>query len=292
MKKVSLNILYLMLSLLLVAFALENIFTYGHYNFIPRTPVDWVMSMDSLDTQDYVILGSSRSLNNLDPIQIEQLTGKRGINLGVYGGQPFDTKLFVQQLIKKKIAKSIYIQVDDSWNNWDPGLKPITGWLPYMKEENIWQEFEELGNNEYYYLKSIPFYKYAKFDSEIGFRDLVKGLTGQQLRSIKNFGHIPSYEVLKKKNRALEYEVSLLDRANPHIAEIINLCADNDVDIVFFTSPIFNATQDFSLLNKYLPSYFDFTYLIKNPDLFADHRHLNATGVAYFGEHICKIFEN
>ncbi|MFT7034170.1 MAG: hypothetical protein ACJA2S_002680 [Cyclobacteriaceae bacterium] len=291
MKKISLNILYLMLSLLLLAFAMEQLFTFGHYNFTPRSPVDWVMKLDGSATYDYVILGSSRSLNNLDPFQIEQLTGKRGINLGVSSGQPFDTKLFAQQLIKKRITKSIYIQVDDGWNNWDLGHKSISGWLPYMKEENIWAEFEELENKEYYYLKNIPFYKYAKFDSEIGVRDFLKGLTGQQLSSIKTFGHVPYHEVLKKENRSLEYDVSLLDKANPHITEIIDLCKNNDIDVIFFTAPIFNANQDHSLLHKYLPNYFDFTNLIKNPDLFADLRHLNADGVAYFGEHICHIFE-
>lgn len=280
-----------MLSLLLAAYILENIFTSAHYNFTPRSPVDWVMKLDSLDTYDYVILGSSRSLNNLAPIQIEHLTGKRGINLGVNSGQPFDTKLFAQQLIKKRITKSIFIQVDDGWNNSDLSHKSISGWLPYMKEENIWKEFEELGHQEYYYLKNIPFYKYAKFDSEIGVRDFVKGLTGQQLKSIKNFGHVPSNAILKKEKRSLAYDFTLLDKANPHITEILNLCKENDIDVIFFTSPIFNASHDHSLLNKYLPNYFDFTHLIKNPDLFADHRHLNADGVAHFGEQICHIFE-
>jgi hypothetical protein len=292
MKKVSLNIFYLILSLLLTAFILENIFTSGHYNFTPRSTVDWVMKLDSLDTYDYVILGSSRSLNNLDPIQIEQLTGKRGINMGVNSGQPFDTKLFAQQLIKKRITKSIYIQVDDGWNNWRLSHKSISGWLPYIKEASIWKEFEELDNKEYYYLKNIPFYKYAKFDSEIGVRNFIKGLTGQRLRSIKNFGHVPSYTVLKKEKRSLKYDFSLQDKANPHITEILSLCKANDIEVIFFTAPVFNATHDHSLLNKHLPNYFDFTYSIKNPDLFADRRHLNADGVAYFGEYICNIFEN
>ena len=292
MKKVSLNILYLVLSLVIVAYILENLFTYAHYNFTPRSPVDWVMKLDSSATYDYVILGSSRSLNNLDPIQIEQLTGKRGINLGVNSGQPFDTKLFVQQLIKKRITKSIYIQVDDGWNNWNLSYKSIPGWLPFLEEDSIWKEFEELENKEYYYLKNIPFYKYAKFDSEIGVRDFLKGLTGQQLSSIKNFGHVAYHKVLKKENRTLEYNFSLLDKANPHITEIIELCKNNNIDVFFFTAPILNASQDHSVLQNYLPNYFDFTYLIKDPELFADLRHLNADGVAYFGEHICHIFEN
>lgn len=291
MKKVSLNILYLVLSLIIVAYILENIFTYSHYNFAPRSPVDWVMALDSSDTYDYIILGSSRSLNNLDPIQIEQITGKHGINLGVNSGQPFDTKLFAQQLIKKRITKSIFIQVDDSWNNWNLSYKSIPGWLPFMKEESIWQEFEELGNKEYYYLKNIPFYKYAKFESEIGVRDFLKGLSGQQLSSIKTLGHFAYHKVLTKENRSLEYDISLLDKPNPHITEIITLCKENEVDLIFFTSPIFNATDDHSLLSEYLPSYFDFTHLIKNPDLFADRRHLNADGVTSFGEQICHIFE-
>jgi hypothetical protein len=274
-----------------MAYVLEHLFTYAHYNFVPRSPVDWVMALDSTDRYDYVILGSSRSLNNLDPAQIEQLTGKRGINLGVSSGQPFDTKLFFQQLIKKRITKSIYIQVDDGWNNWDLGHKSISGWLPYMKEEYIWEEFKELENKEYYYVKNIPFYKYAKFDSEIGVRDFLKGFTGQRLSTIKTFGHVAYHKVLKKENRSLEYNISLLDKANPHITEILELSKINDIDIIFFTAPIFNANHDHALLHKYLPNYFDFTYLIKNPELFADRRHLNGAGVAYFGEHICHIFE-
>jgi hypothetical protein len=294
MKKVSLYIFYLMLSLFLAAIILEGLFTYSHYHFTPRTPEDWVMSMDSEDKFDYIILGSSRALNNLDPIQIGQLTGKYGINLGVYDGQPFDTKLFVQQLINKKITKSIYIQVDDSWNNWNLNRKSIAGWLPYLDEEDIWQEFEELENKEYYYLKHVPFYKYTKFDSEIGIRDYIKGLTGQELRYIKSIGFIPipSTNVIKEDARSLKYDVTLTDTANPHITEIMDLCKENEVDIVFFTSPIFNATNDHVLLGKYLPGYYDFTHLIKNPDLFADHRHLNANGAAYFGEYICQIFED
>ena len=290
MKKVFLTLLIYISVLLLIAIIFERLFTDSHYKNVSRNPVDWVMSLDSTDVYDYLVLGSSRTLNTVDPFQIEVLTKKHGINLGLQDAKPFDLKLFVKRLIKKNITHTLYIQIDDSWNINEAGEKSTVNWLPYLNEEAIWKEFEKLDDKKYFYYKNIPFYKYAHYDSEIGIRDFCKGLTQQKLSTIKDRGFIPLYEVLKTSERDREYPFTLQDEFNIHIKEIITLCKENGVSVFFFTAPIYKADGNHSILLKYLPNYYDFTNLISDPEYFYAGRHLNAKGAKLFTEKLSLLF--
>jgi len=290
MKKLILNIVLWIFSLSLLAIIFEALFTYSNYNLTPRNPVSWLMSLDSKRTYDYAVLGSSRTLYHLNPNQIEKLTHKRGINFGLQDAKPFDIKLFVIQLIKKNITKNIYIQIDDSWNYTDAGEKSTVHWLPFINEENIWNEFKKLKDKKYYYYKNIPFYKYANFDSEIGIRDYIKGIAKQPLSTIEANGYLTLYGELPKNKRNSKYSIKIKDTLNVHISEILALCKKNDVKVIFFTSPIYNAIGNHLLLNNYLPNYYDYTDLISEPQYFVDPRHLNAEGTKIFNDSLSKIF--
>ncbi|GHC51658.1 hypothetical protein [Ulvibacter litoralis] len=289
MKKLLLKTLFYLLVIAITAFVFEKLFTYTHYHNAPRSSEDWVMSLDSTDTFDYVLLGSSRVLNNIDPKIIEEKTGKKGINLGVYGGQAFDIKLFAERLINLKNTAHLYIQVDDSWNNDREGKTSSFNWLPFIEEDFVWEQFNALENEQYWYYKHIPFYKYASFDSEIGIRDFIKGITNQKLKSIADSGFISLEEEIPSEEASKTYPFKLKDTMNLQINHILRMCTENNVPVTFFTAPIFNAEGDHSILNKYLPNYHDFTNTYSNPDYFKDRRHLNATGAFHFSEKIADI---
>lgn len=291
MKKLLLTTLFYLLVLVLTAFVFEKLFTYSHYNNVPRSPEDWVMSLDSTTTYDYVLLGSSRVLNNLDPEVIEKKTGKKGINLGSYSAQMFDIKIFTQQLIKQEITKHLYIQVDDSWNNSREGSLSSFRWLPFIHEDHVWEQFNSLENKTYWYYKHIPFYKYASYDSEIGIRDYIKGITNQKLKSIAHLGFTSIDEKITAEEASKTYPFKIKDTMNLQIASILKMCAENTIQVTFFTAPIFNAEGNHSILKKYLPRFYDFTHAFEAPTYFKDRRHLNAKGALLFSEKISEIIK-
>lgn len=282
MKKLLFKTLFYFFIIALTAFVFEKLFTYSHYNNAPRSSEDWVMSLDSTDTYDYVLLGSSRVLNNVDPIVIEKETGKKGINLGVYGGQMFDVKLFAQQLIKQKNTNHLYIQIDDSWNNSREGSTSSFNWLPFINEDDVWEQFKSLENDKYWYFKHLPFYKYATYDSEIGIRDYIKGITNQELKSIEDAGFIALDEQISAEEASKTYPFTLTDSINLQVEHLLKMCAQNNIQVTFFTAPIFNAEGNHSVLKKYLPTYYDFTNVFEDAKYFKDRRHLNSKGAYKF----------
>ena len=291
MNKFLFNILYYLIAIAIIAFVFEYLFTNSHYKNVPRNPVSWAMSMDSTNVYDYVVLGSSRALHHVDPLQIEKLTGKRGLNLGLQDAKPFDIKLFVRHLIDKKITNSIYVQIDDSWNIDQGGEKSSLNWLPFIDEVFVWEEFEKLGLKKYHYYKHIPFYKYARYESEIGIRDYIKGLIGQELSTIKDMGYISLEEVMKDQDRSKKYLIDIKDTVNIHLEEVLTLSEVNHVKITFFTAPIYNSEGNHSILKKYLPNYYDYTDSISDPKYFADSRHLNSEGAKIFVNKMIDLFK-
>lgn len=275
---------YLILVLILLSFVLDKLYTYAHYNGAPRTKPDLIMSMKPKDSLDYVVLGSSRVFHNVDIDLIEKMTNKKGFNFGIPGSSVFEIKLSVQQLLKRKITKNIYIQIDYIWNEFEHGGECTVDWLTYINEPEIWAEFEEIDlNNEFLLYKNIPFLRYCKYGSKLGFRELFMSIVLK-----KKMGRYSTrgFESLTGniKDPDKKYSYKLKEEYNVHIKEIIEMCHKENVNLFFFTSPIFNFDGTNAILEKNLPNYTDFSNSFMSPKYFLDPTHVNIEGSVAFTE--------
>ena len=123
-------------------YLLDIFITYIHNNLTIRSKVDWVRDLNKSDHYDYMILGSSRCIQYIDPTIILKETASKGLNLCYASATPFDVKLMLKELVERTTVKSIYIQVDHSWNENTPSHLSRVGWLPYLKEKKIFENLE------------------------------------------------------------------------------------------------------------------------------------------------------
>jgi len=284
MKKFFKNIIYLLAIIVLLSLGLDKLYTYIHYNGAPRNIPDYIMSLSPKDTLDYAIFGSSRALHGLDPKLINAKTNKKGFNFGVPGSSVFEIKLSVQQILKKNITKNVYIQIDYIWNEFYSGGACTIDWLTFINEKEIWNEFNKIDlNHEYILYKKIPFYRYIKYDSKLGFREITMSALNRKIAGLEdNRGYVPLFRTLKDSNSTFTYH--LKPEFNSHISDIITFCKKRGVNLYFFTAPIYNFQGNNEILNKNLENYKDFSNSIKNYKRYQDNTHLNKQGSILFTE--------
>ena len=289
MKKFFKKLIYLILIIAVSSISLDYLYTYIHKNTAPRNIPDYIMQLTSKDSLDYAILGSSRALHGLNPQLIKKQTHKKGFNFGVPGSSLFEIKLTVKQLIKRKITKNIYIQVDYIWNEYYNSEVPSIGWLTYINDTEIYNDFKEIdSDNKYLLYNKIPFYRYIKFDSKLGFRELLMSLSNRQTSEIQNSGYSPLNGELKNSKSTFKY--SLSHNFNPHVKEIIAICKKNNTNVFFFTAPIYNFQGNNTVLTKNLTNYTDFSNSISDFKLYQDNTHLNINGSKLFTELFIKTY--
>ncbi|MCH9659496.1 MAG: hypothetical protein K0U54_01150 [Bacteroidetes bacterium] len=277
MKKLILYISFLLLTVLVFGFVLEFTFMRAHSSGVIRDKVSWVKSLPDNSMYDYAIFGSSRSLNTLQPVLIDSVLGTQGINLAAEASGPFEIKLMIQEFLKTASAKSIYVQVDYRNNEYPDPLGRVV-WIPYIKEASIFNAFSVHGD-EYVAYRYIPFYRFMKFGPKIGLRNQTLSLAGKSKGITELKGYIPIKEQLTSLT---EQPLIKVNAANTYLDAIINICAENAIDVRFFTAPIYKSTFSFSEYTEFLPNYYDFSQTLQQKELFADRNHLNHQGSIEF----------
>lgn len=248
----------------------------------------WVREMDG-EAVDYILLGSSRMNNHIDPTQIKRETGKDGFNLGVNAFSIFESYLMLKEFLKKNTTKMVIVQVDSRYRHTVPDWRGEKPWLPFIYEPYVYEEFEPYGT-EYKLYKHIPFYRYLKFESRIGYRDVITSALGKGHEYENLKGYDPRTQILKKE--VVYNPDKPITKENINSSKMIELCKAYNIKLIFVTAPAYKFRGDLSPLHDYLPNYHDFKDSIRQRELFSDQIHLNAKGAELFtGQIIDAFFE-
>jgi len=282
------RVLLYILIIIAILYILEIVYSYAFYNPVnPRSKTSWIMSLESKDTLDYALFGSSRCLHSLDPAIINNKIGTNGLNLAYQAGNPLDVKLSLKTLLKKQSVKRVFIQVDYSYDQLKPHPLAEIIWMPLLKEDYVYNEFKKY-DSKYWYLRNIPFYRYMKYDSKIGFRDIFFSYAKKSNITTYN-GYSPLYSTLKTDKPHIS---NVKQMENPHLKEVIEICKKANIQVDFFTGPIYRFEGDYSALQTYLPNYSNFSNAISEKDNFKDNTHLNDKGTKIFTELFIKQYFN
>ncbi|MEZ4857201.1 MAG: hypothetical protein R2781_00135 [Flavobacteriaceae bacterium] len=258
-------------------YAYNYVYSYGSY----RNKTMWVRDADALQNEyDFVILGNSRAYYHLDPILITEKTGKQGLNLAINNSYPFEIKLMLQDFFKNSKADQAFIQVDYTYNVTQPDIQASVDWIPYIIEESLFRQFPKQ-QKEFIYYKSIPFYRYSKFESVLGFRNVLLSIVGKEPNFLLHNGFV---SLQKRELDVKPFSFTLKNTANPHLKDIIDLVNEKGVELYFFTAPCYNSEGNFEVLSSQLPNYTNFSEAIEEEFLFSDAIHLNENGAIRFTE--------
>jgi len=248
----------------------------------------WVRDMEGVNV-DYILLGSSRMNYHIDPIQIEAATGKKGLNLGVNAFSSFESYLMLKEFLRNNDTKRVFVQVDNLVSDDDPDREGEKTWIPYLDEDYVYKEFKRYGI-EYSLYRRIPFYRFQKFESRIGYRDVLASALGSGHQYEPTFGYTPTIGVL---NGAVNFKKSTPTKLPNHsMKSMISLCEKRNVELIFFTAPIFKYGGTLNQFEETLPNYYDLHSTVEDKKDFSNQTHLNYKGAEKFTDFFLKLFFN
>lgn len=282
MKQFLKYILVLLLSCLVILVVLDSLYTYiyAHPRY-KRSKVSMLKLLDKNDSYDYAVFGSSRVHFNLDVLSIYKRTGIKGVNLGYPGSNNFEINLMVKLFLRDHRVNSIFIQVDNQYNKTHNDPIAVIPFIPFIRDSIIYTNLQRVLPNAAA-LKYVPFYRYIRYDSKLGFRELIMSFYKNNLFEHQLGFAEPSTKSNKHKEKTFEYQISA--DSNIWIEEIIDLCKEKNIEIYFYTAPIYKSVGNLDDLNVVLPHYTNFSSTITDPDKFQDYYHLNKEGTRDFSE--------
>ncbi|MBC5841419.1 hypothetical protein H8R23_08375 [Flavobacterium sp. F-380] len=289
MKKFLLFILKISIVLVVVAVALDFGFTTIYKQSKSRGKIDYVFN-SSARKYDVVILGSSRANNHF----VSDLFEKQGLktfNYGMSGGHLFEASLLLKLMIERKYQiKNVILEADLNLSNDQQSEGVSAKYLPYLhSSETVRKHFEnEQDFNELYY---IPFYRYLKFETKIGFRDMFKVATNEKTSILNHKGY---YSLGKTKGNMKNNITKLKPLAkNKYYEEIKALCKANNINFIAVMTPMCeNVTgmNYFEKVHKAYPEIHNYENAVVENKYFSSCGHMNDEGARLFTNSIIHDF--
>ncbi|SFF74444.1 hypothetical protein SAMN04488033_10790 [Salegentibacter agarivorans] len=232
---------------------------------------------------DYIFLGSSRVDNTIDAEIIEDITGKKALNLGIQATEPNDFYLLLKLIDELNIkTEKIFIQIDYSFDLGGKSKILNSYLMPYTQNAHISNHLEET-TDDYWWVINFPFYKYLKYDYKIGFREVFS--SGIQKPSKTDFanGYFPKYGY---SGVPLKGKLSKsIGNLNTYVNAINNFSNKKNINVIYFTAPFCPKTKNLDYISKLkrkLPTLWNFSRLFSTEDYFYDCNHLNNKGAQLF----------
>ena len=282
MKKFIFHITSFLLMTLLLMYLLDLGYTKVYQKANPRTKIQYLRKQKDKDI-DYIFIGSSRVESGIVPSIIEERTHKKVLNLGFQAARLYDIYAILQLVKYYKIHnEKIFIQVDYIYNMNTKSQFFKYQLVPFIYENKIYDECLNFNYSNYFEYKYFPFYRYAKNDLKLGFREIILNLVHKKTNTMNNNGFSPLKGT--SKNHCLSIP-KFINQNNSSLDSIRLFCRRNKIDVVFFCAPFCSHTTHINYINKLknkVPELLDFSHSIKDESMFKNANHLNFEGAKHF----------
>ncbi|MCV9931238.1 hypothetical protein OIU80_03010 [Flavobacterium sp. LS1R47] len=277
---------------ILIAVGLDGIYTRIFMESKNRGKIETVINSKA-KKYDVVILGSSRA-NNHFVSQLFEDKGLKTFNFGMSGGHLFEASLLLKLMIERKYEiKNVILEADLNLSNDQEAEGVSTKFLPYIHNSEVIKKhfYDEENFNELYY---IPFYRYVKYDSEIGFREVYKTLIVEKTNALDNLGYYP---LVKHKNGNMKNNIVNLNPLphNKYYEEIKSLCKTNNINLITVMTPMCEnvvGMNYFDKVKKTYPEIYNYENVVKEDKYFSSCGHMNDNGARIFTARILNDFFN
>jgi len=290
MKKFLLYILGIFLLIVLVAVILDGAYTYIFMQSRNRGKIENVIN-STAKKYDVVILGSSRA-NNHFVSQMFEGKGLKTFNYGMSGGHLFEASLILKLMVERKYEiKNVILEADLNLSNDQESEGIAAKFLPYIHCSKVVKNHfsTEENFNELYY---IPFYRYVKFDSKIGFREVYKIALKEKTNALDNLGYYP---LEKHKNGNMKNNIVNLNPLahNKYYEEIKAICKKNNINFIAVMTPMCEnvvGMNYFDKVKKAYPEIHNYENTVIENKYFSSCGHMTDEGAKIFTSRILKDF--
>ncbi|RKE97976.1 hypothetical protein [Ichthyenterobacterium magnum] len=282
------GLLSIVIVVLLCVLDLAYTWVYEHSD--PRNKTQFILSLKESDTLDYVFLGSSRVENTIVTSKIKALTDKTVLNLGTQGAKLDDVNIFLQLLLSRNIKiNKVFIQVDYLFNFESSSDIVRSQSLPFIRKHSIIKTYLQKTDSSFNLNYYLPFYRYAKNDYRVGFREFVASSINRKAVVNFNDGFLPLYG--KMKSSSISTLPKTILKQNKSFDIIDSICRKNKIDVIYFCAPFCQNLKNRDYVDSLkirIPNFKDFSEVVTNNALFQNCSHLNEEGANYFTELLIK----
>ncbi|AWG21471.1 hypothetical protein FFWV33_07945 [Flavobacterium faecale] len=282
MKKFLLFILKSLVAITIILVVLDLGYTKIYKQSSSRGKVDQVYG-STARKYDIVILGSSRANNHFVSKMFED-KGLKTFNYGMSGAHLFEADLLLKLMLERNYQiKNIIIEVDLNLSNDKRADGVASKFLPYIHDSKVIREqFEK--ETDFDYLYYVPFYRYIKYDSQIGFREGFKTLNKEATTLLNNQGY---YALGNKKKMKMRNDIrSLMPLVpNKYYEDIKLLCKKNNIKLISIMTPMCENTKGmnyFEKVKKAYPEIYNYENVVVEDQYFSSCGHMNDMGAKKF----------
>ena len=276
--------------LLLLAVVLDVLYTYVFLQSKNRGKIETVFNSKA-QKYDVVILGSSRANNHFVTPMFEE-KGLKAFNYGMSGGHLFEADLMLKLMLERKYKiKNVILEADLNLSNEHRAEGIASKFLPYLHSSAIIKNhFKE--EEDFNYLYYIPFYRYVKFDPQIGFREMFFNAIHKRTNHLEYSG----YHALKtNKSGKMKNDLTYLKplNKNKYYEEIRQLCVVNNINFIAVMTPMCENTKGinyFDKVKKVYPEIYNYENVVIEDKYFSSCGHMNDEGAKLFTARILKDF--
>lgn len=290
MKQFLIYIGKIILVTILLTVVLDGLYTTMFLQCKNRGKIDHIYNSEGVK-YDVVILGSSRA-NNHFVSQMFEDKGLKTFNYGKSGSHLFETALMLKLMIERKYQiKNVILEADLNLAGINRSEGISSAFLPYMhNSEVVKKHFETQEDfNEIYY---IPFYRYIKYETKIGFREMFFNAIDKRTSHLDNNGYYPLKGVENGNMKNNIVNLNPLKR-NRYYEEIKNICKANNINLITVMTPMCEnvvGMNYFDKVKKAYPEIHNYENVVVENKYFSSCGHMNDTGARMFTARILKDF--
>ncbi len=285
MKAFFIHIIKITLLLLLVGVILDVIFTAIISQSKNRFKIEHVINSKN-KIFDVVIMGTSRANNHFVPDLFEK-KGLQTFNFGMSGSHLFETSLLLKLMLQNNYRiKTLLLESDLSMCNEKRDEGTTARFMPYLHQNKIIKEHYK-NEQDFFGLYYIPFYRYIKFQHNIGVREMIHVITDKKTNSLENKGYYPLYQ--NNKGNMSNKIQSLKPLDNKYYKEIKKLCRRNNIKLIVVTTPMCKNTKGIEYFDKVVqlhPEIHNFENFVTDDKYFSSCGHLNDEGARIYTQKV------
>jgi hypothetical protein len=276
--------------IVILALVLDWIYTDAFLNNNNRGKIGYIYNSKPKNF-DVVILGSSRANNHF----VSEMFLDKGLetfNFGMQGSKLFESDLVLKLLLEKNNKiKNLIIDVDVTLKSKNNSEATILKFYPYLKSSSVIRtHFSNLPDfNLNYY---IPFYRYLKYESKIGFREVFFCSINKKSKE-QDYGGYSALE--ENKNLSYEDLLNINPIRNKYYEEIKQICKLNNINLIAVMTPMCENTKGigyFDKVQKLYPEIHNYENVVVEDKYFSSCGHMNDAGARLFTARILKDFFN
>ena len=292
MKRFLIYLVKILFVTIFIAVVLDGLYTAIFMQSKNRGKIEAVINSKAKN-YDVVILGSSRA-NNHFVSQMFEDKGLKTFNYGMSGGHLFEASLMLKLMIERKYEiKNVILEADLNLSNDQESDGVSAKFLPYIHNSEVIKEhfLSQENFNQLYY---IPFYRYVKYDSKIGFREIYNITKGESTNALDNLGYYP---LAKHKNGNMKNNILNLKPLphNKYYEEIKNICKANNINFIAVMTPMCEnvvGMNYFDKVKKAYPEIHNYENVVIENKYFSSCGHMTDAGAKIFTTRILKDFFN